>query len=158
MSKNFSHRTCSLRVYRRRRMWKNVKLMNLGTVHQHQPCFKALSLSAAAGCPLRVLIATTVAENQLCNNNDMIYRSSRREEKSAVIDQLSTDFSAAIYLYKSKGSERHETAGIFWDCCCSNLWITHQLPLVRIYSRMHSSGEFSKNGQTMAINQPYTQA
>lgn len=89
------------------------RLMNIGTAYQHQSCFRALSLSAAAGCLLCVLIAATVAEKQKFNNNDMIYRSSRAEEESALIDQLSTGFSAPIYLYKVEGSERQETAGIF---------------------------------------------
>lgn len=43
----------------------------------------------------------------------MIYRSSRGEEESALVDQLGTDFSAPIYLYKVDGSECQENAGIF---------------------------------------------
>lgn len=92
---------------------KKCRLMNVGTAYRHQACFKALSLSAAASCPLCVLIATTIAEKQRFNNNDVIYRSSRGEAESALIDQLSTDFSAPIYLYKVGKSERQEAAGIF---------------------------------------------
>lgn len=43
----------------------------------------------------------------------MIYRSSKGEEEYTLVDQLSTDFSAPIYLYKVSGSERQEDAGIF---------------------------------------------
>lgn len=89
------------------------QLMNIGTAYRHQLSFKTLLLSAAAGCPLCDLIATTLAEKQRFNNNDMIYRSSRAESESALIDQLSTDFSASIYLYKVESTERQETAGIF---------------------------------------------
>ena len=89
------------------------QLMNVGTAYRHQLSFKALLLSAAAGCTLCVLIARTLAEKERLNSNDMIYRSSRAESESALIDQLSTDVSAPIYLYKVEGSERQETAGIF---------------------------------------------
>lgn len=89
------------------------QLVNIDTAYQHQSSFKALLLSATAGCPLCVLIASTLTEKQWLNNVYVLYRSSRGEEESALIDQLSTDFSGPIYLYKVDGSERQEDAGIF---------------------------------------------
>lgn len=89
------------------------QLINVDTAYQHQPCFQSLSFSAMKGCLLCVLIVTTLAEKQRYNNDDMIYRSSRGEEESALVDQLSTDYSAPIYLYRVDGGERQEDAGIF---------------------------------------------
>lgn len=94
------------------------QLTNLIEAYKHHPNFKSLRLSGSRGCQLCVIISQVLLQSQESNgqiltNDDIIYRSIRKEPESALLLQLETDYSAQIYIYFIDETERQEDAGIF---------------------------------------------